>query len=116
MLRCMRNSLGLLWAGALLWASAVQAVVVIEYGNVQPPPPAFASRAMPGLVLTPVPTTQAGQLIQRSHAWRGHSRVDSRTGALLVYPQGSASATPRQQDIRNNVARAHAYRLDYYKR
>ena len=115
MSRFVKNSLVVLGAG-LLWASAASAVVVIEYGAVQPPGPAFANRGMPGIVMAPVPTTQAGYLIQRSHAWRGYNRVDPRTGAMLVYPPASVASSPRQLEIRNNISRAHAYRLDLYKR
>lgn len=108
----------------LLFAASAQAVVVIEYGTaygaIKPPPPAFANRSMPGIVMVPQAQTETGYLIQRSHAWRGNSRTDPRTGALLVYPARSgaigAPSSERQVEVRSNISRAHAYRLDYYKR
>lgn len=117
----MKNSLLALLLAGMLFSSA-HAVVVIEYGTpysaVKPPPPAFASRSMPGIIM--VPQTEAGYLIQRSHAWRGYSRTDPSTGALLVYPARAgaigAPSSERQVQLRNNISRANAYRLDYYKR
>ena len=104
--------------------SYAHAVVVIEYGTaygaIKPPPPAYANRSMPGIVMVPQAQTEAGYLIQRSHAWRGYGRTDPRTGALLVYPPRAGSigapSSERQVELRNNISRAHAYRLDYYKR
>lgn len=92
-----------------------------SYGALRPPPPAFASsRTMPGIVFAPGAQTETGYHIQRSQAWRGNSRIDVRTGALLVYPPRvsaiGAPSSARQADLRNNIARANAYRLDYYKR
>ena len=118
-----RLAFGLLLSVGL--SPSVQAGIVLDgsasYGALRPPPPAFAnSRAMPGIVFTPGAQTETGYLIQRSQAWRGNSRYDSRTGALLVYPQRysaiGAPSSERQVELRNNIARAHAYRLDYYKR
>ncbi len=103
----------------------VEAGIVLDgsasYSALRPPPPAFAnSRAMPGIVFTPGAQTETGYHIQRSQAWRGNSRFDSRTGALLVYPPRfsaiGAPSSERQAEMRNNISRANAYRLDYYKR
>ena len=118
-----RLAFGLLLSMGL--SPMVEAGIVLDgsasYGALRPPPPAFAnSRAMPGIVFAPGAQTETGYLIQRSQAWRGNSRYDSRTGALLVYPQRYSSigapSSERQVELRNNIARAHAYRLDYYKR
>lgn len=118
-----RLAFGLLFSMAL--SPMVEAGIFLDgsasYGALRPPPPAFAnSRAMPGIVYTPGAQTETGYLIQRSQAWRGNSRFDSRTGALLVYPPRfsaiGATGSERQAELRNNIARANAYRLDYYKR
>lgn len=99
-----------------LLASGAQAVIVVEYGAVSPPSIAFGPRTMPGIVYQ----TETGYQIQRSRAWHGYQRTDPRTGAMLVYPARAGSigapTSIRQVEIRNNVSRAHAYRLDYYKR
>lgn len=118
-----RLAFGLCFCMAMI--PMAEAVIVLDgsasYGALRPPPPAFAnSRAMPGIIYAPGAQTETGYHIQRSHAWRGNSRVDTRTGALLVYPpRFSAIGAPnseRQVELRNNIARANAYRLDYYKR
>src|SRR5574343_2074978 len=71
---------------ATLIVPTAHAVIVVDYGAIRPPSPAFANRSLPGLVMVPQAQTETGYLIQRSHAWRGYSRTDPRTGALLVYP------------------------------
>lgn len=110
---------------SMAFSPLADAVIVLEgnasYGALRPPPPAFAnSRAMSGIVFAPGAQTETGYHIQRSQAWRGNSRIDSRTGALLVYPPRfsaiGAPSSERQGELRNNIARANAYRLDYYKR
>lgn len=105
---------------ATLIVPTAHAVIVVDYGAIRPPSPAFANRSLPGLIMMPQAQTETGYLIQRSHAWRGYSRTDPRTGALLVYPPAmgavGAPSSPRQVELRNNISRAQAYRLDYYKR
>lgn len=101
----------------LLFGSA-QAGIVIDYAVVSP---SSTARRMPGIVVYPgYAQTETGYQIQRSHAWRLNRQGDPRSGAMLVYPlpAGSVgiSGNPRQQDVRTNLSRAHAYRLDYYKR
>lgn len=94
--------------------------IVIDYSSVSPPP-GGSVRRMPGIVVYPgYPQTETGYQIQRSHAWRLNRQGDPRSGSLLVYPPMTgavgAPGSQRQQDVRTNLSRAHAYRLDYYKR
>lgn len=97
-------------------ASGAQAVIVVEYGAVSPPAVGYGPRTMPGIVYQ----TETDYQIQRSRAWHGYQRTDPRTGAMLVYPaRAGAIGAPtslRQVEVRNNISRAHAYRLDYFKR
>lgn len=115
MLQFRKNKLiALLVLGML--AFGAQAVIVVEYGQVSPPAIGFGNRVMPGIVMQ----TETEYQVQRARAWHGYQRTDPRTGAMLVYPArvgaiGSPSSQ-RQVEIRNNISRAHAYRLDYYKR
>lgn len=97
-------------------ASGAQAVIVVEYGAVSPPAVGYGPRTMPGIVYQ----TETDYQIQRSRAWHGYQRTDPRTGAMLVYPARvgaiGAPTSLRQVEVRNNISRAHAYRLDYFKR
>lgn len=106
--------IALLMLGML--SSAAQAVIVVDYGQVSPPAIGFGNRAMPGIVMQ----SETEYQMQRARAWHGYQRTDPRTGAMLVYPaRAGAIGSPtslRQVEVRNNIARAHAYRLDYYKR
>ncbi|WP_371324007.1 hypothetical protein VX159_00305 [Dechloromonas sp. ZY10] len=94
--------------------------IVIDYSSVSPPA-GGPVRRMPGIVVYPgYPQTETGYQIQRSHAWRLNRQGDPRSGSLLVYPPMAGAVgmpgSQRQQDVRTNLSRAHAYRLDYYKR
>lgn len=109
MLRFRKNSLIAMFFMGLI-ASTAEAVIVIDYNAVSPPPPGgLTSRYVP------LAQTEPAYLIQRSNAWRVYNKNDPRTGALLVYPlvTGSMGAPTslRQVEVRNNVSRAHAYRL-----
>ena len=115
MLQFRKNKLfALLMLGML--ASVAQAVIVVDYGQVSPPAIGFGNRAMPGIVMQ----SETEYQMQRARAWHGYQRTDPRTGAMLVYPaRAGAIGSPtslRQVEVRNNISRAHAYRLDYYKR
>ena len=105
---------------ALLVAPVAEAVIEIDKGN-PAPPPAFANRAAGGIILMPPAQTEAGRLIQRSQAWRNYNASRPASGAWLVYPTAGAGAyvlpmPGRQSAVQNNISRAQAYRLDYYKR
>ncbi|MCK6413027.1 MAG: hypothetical protein L6Q55_11465 [Azonexus sp.] len=94
--------------------------IVIDYSTVSPPAGVVTGR-MPGIVVYPgYAQTPTGYQIQRSHAWRLNRQGDPRSGVMLAYPPVigplAAPGTQRQQDVRTNLSRAHAYRLDYYKR
>ena len=74
---------------------------------------------MPGVVLVPDVGGNSGFMAQRARAWASYRRGDRSTGLLLVDPaaNGTLSATsPRQASVRSNVARANAYRLEYFKK
>jgi hypothetical protein len=74
---------------------------------------------MPGVVLVPEIRGNSGFQAQRAMAWSSYRRSDSSTGFMLVDPaaNGTLSATsPRQATVRSNVARANAYRLEYFKK
>lgn len=81
----------------------------------------FASgfQTMPGIVLAPDVRDSGGFMRQRALAWASYRRADRSTGLLLVDPTGNgafAATSPRQANVRANVARANAYRLEYFKK
>lgn len=76
-------------------------------------------KTMPGIVVAPEVRGNSGFAAQRAMAWATYRRADSSTGVLLVDPaaNGTLSATtPRQANVRSHVARANAYRLEYFKK
>ncbi len=105
-----KNSLliGMLSLGLL--STSAQAVIVVDYGAVRPPPPGgLTSR------FVPLVETEPAHLIQRSNAWRVYDKNNPRSAARLAYPwtagsMGTASSA-RQAEVRNNISRAHVYRL-----
>ena len=104
----MKNSLLGIFTMSLLVSSA-QAVIIVDYNAVMPPPPGgLTSRYVP------LAQTEPGYLMQRSNAWRIYNQDRPRTGALLVYPWVSGSigapTSLRQVEVRNNISRAQAYR------
>lgn len=81
----------------------------------------FASgfKTMPGIVVAPDARGNSGFAAQRALAWSSYRRADSSTGLLLVDPAASgalSASTPRQAVVRSHVARANAYRLEYFKK
>lgn len=80
---------------------------------------ANSTQAMPGIVWAPDIRGNSGFMSQRALAWSSYRRADSSTGLLLVDPAGSgalSAAAPRQATVRSHVARATAYRLEYFKK
>ena len=80
---------------------------------------AFGTQAMPGIVLMPSVRGNSGYMSQRALAWSSYRRTDPATGLLLVDPAGNgvfSAATPGQANVRTHVARASAYRLEYFKK
>jgi hypothetical protein len=78
---------------------------------------AYGFKTMPGIVM--VPDNNSGFMAQRALAWSSYRRGDNSTGFMLVDPAvgGTLSAsTPRQAAVRAHVARANAYRLEYFKK
>lgn len=81
------------------------------------------NKPIPSIYFVPgyVPQTEPSFLIQRSQAWRTYKKNSPETGYLLAYPPvyGVSVGSPtseRQYQVRRNISRANAYRLDYYKR
>jgi len=80
---------------------------------------AYGTSTMPGIVLVPEVRGNSGFMAQRARAWASYRRADSSTGLLLVDPAGSgtlSATSPRQATVRSHVARATAYRLEYFKK
>jgi hypothetical protein len=115
MLQFRKNSLVALLTFGMFCATS-EAVIVVDYAAISPPAIGFGNRAMPGIVMQ----TETDFQRQRASAWHGYQRTDPKTGAMLVYPaRVGAIGSPtslRQVEVRNNISRAHAYRLEYNKR
>ena len=80
---------------------------------------AHGARTMPGIIFAPEVRGNSGFLSQRALAWSSYRRGDSASGVLLVDPAGSgayAATSPRQANVRAHLARANAYRLEYFKK
>lgn len=110
-----------LLAITLTCASVAEAeIVFLTSGAVQSPNYVFNRQVMPSIVMVPVTerATTSSYLMQRSLSWSAYHRSDKNTGQSLVYVpsvSGAMSATsPRQANVRENMARANAYRLEYY--
>ena len=76
-------------------------------------------KTMPGIILAPDVRGNSGFMSQRALAWSSYRRADSATGLLLVDPAGNgtlSATSPRQANVRSHVARANAYRLEYFKK
>lgn len=74
---------------------------------------------MPSIVWAPDVRGNSGFMSQRALAWSSYRRADSSTGLLLVDPAGNgilSATSPRQANVRSHVARATAYRLEYFKK
>lgn len=79
----------------------------------------YGAPTMPGIVLAPEVRGNSGFMSQRALAWSSYRRADSSTGFLLVDPTGNgplSASSPRQASVRSHVARATAYRLEYFKK
>lgn len=80
---------------------------------------AYGAATMPGIVLVPDVRGNSGFMSQRALAWSSYRRAHNPTGSLLVDPAGSgllSATSPRQANVRSHVARANAYRLEYFKK
>ena len=76
-------------------------------------------QTMPGIVLAPEVRGNSGFMSQRALAWSSYRRDDRSTGVLLVDPAGNgtwSATSPRQANVRSHVARASAYRLEYFRK
>lgn len=112
--------IGAVLAFVLAYASIVQAeIVFLGVGSAQQPNYVANRQAMSSIIMVPTErATESSYLMQRSLSWQTYQRRDKNTGLPLVYVpsvSGQISATsPRQANVRENVARANAYRLEYY--
>lgn len=98
-------------AGILVQTSAGVWVNGAQFAN--------STQAMPGIVWAPDIRGNSGFMSQRALAWSSYRRADSATGLLLVDPAGNgtlSATSPRQANVRSHVARATAYRLEYFKK
>ena len=128
-----KNSLALVAGWLSLWPLQGGAEIVVDYGltsfsvldySVQPPRPVvFTSpKGMPSIIMTPGASllpSQAGYLALRSNSWQQYRRSDAATGDNLVTAPavGSANAgSVVSLQNRRNIARAQAYRQDYFKK
>ncbi len=111
------NSFGLARLGALLslaWLSTPAAgeIILLDEGW-QP-----ASTRMRSIVLV-APTASLNPTIsrnlQRSHAWASYRHGDSFSGWSLTATPHYGASTGHHTSVSNNLSRAHAFRLDYYK-
>jgi hypothetical protein len=133
MSQCRKNSLALALGLALLAPSQAPAEIVVEYGltsfsvldySVSPPQPVVLTspRGMPSIILTPgapLLPSQSGYLALRSNAWQQYHRSDvsTREGLVAAPALGSAATAPVVVlQNRRNIARAQAYRQDYFKK
>ena len=95
-------------------------IVFLSVGTAQAPSYIASRPGMSSIIMVPVTerATESSYLMQRSLAWQTYQRRDRSTGLPLVYVpsvSGAMSATsPRQANVRENIARANAYRLDYF--
>lgn len=98
-------------AGILLETSSGMWVNGTQFAN--------GFQTMPGIVLAPEVRGNSGFMSQRALAWSSYRRADRSTGVLLVDPAGNgtwSATSPRQANVRSHVARANAYRLEYFKK
>lgn len=120
MLPFVRNSMLL---GALfgVLAGDAMATIVVETGGVEtvPEPPRARMRTV---VLLPNSTYQSGSsgVLQRDLDWRSVGAMDSRHGIVVAIPPAASvsvqTTAARQVSLRNNIGRANAYRLNYFRR
>jgi len=76
-------------------------------------------QTMPGIVFVPEVRGNSGFMRQRALAWSSYHRADRSTGLLLADPAGNgaySATSSRQANVRSNMARATAYRLEYFKK
>jgi hypothetical protein len=121
MLQCVKNKKLLLAVLSSAVLGSAQAGILIEYGAGVAP--VMTNRVvMSSIILAPNlgAQSESSYSLQRSLAWRMAQQGNDAAGAMLVVPPalggvGSPSSI-RQLSLRNNMARANAYRLNYFKR
>lgn len=110
----------LLGVGCLLGAMTAHAEIIFQVSNgawVGGAALSQSNYAMPSIVLSQTVRSNSGFNAQRAFAWSSYKRGDNSTGLLLTDPMGNGALTAtnsRQLSLRNNMARANAYRLKYF--
>jgi hypothetical protein len=113
-----------LYVGVFLAAAAMpaSAEIVFQYGTSDSVVRYYPGGAMmPSIVMTPGATIspQVSYSMQRARSWANYRRGGHANGAALVLVPGYSgyfgAASDRQAAARAHVARAHAYRMGYYK-
>lgn len=109
----------LILAAAALPASAE---IVFQYGTADSMARFYSGGVMmPTIIMAPTATIspQVSYSMQRARSWANYRRGDHANGAALVFVPGYSgyygAASDRQAAARAHVARAHAYRMGYYK-
>lgn len=103
-------------------AVSAQAGIILNDGTAPGSAVPWTNRSMTSIILVPGAGVQpeTSYLIQRSLAWQTYRRSDPNTGAMLVYPPAfggvGAPTSIRQLNVRNNLSRANAYRLNYFRK
>ncbi len=121
MLRYVNNKKLLVAALMAIGFGSASAGILIQYGTGVAP--VVTDRVMmSSIVMAPNMGAQneSSYGMQRSLAWRMSRQGDAAAGAMLVVPPalggvGSPSSI-RQLSLRNNMARANAYRFNYFRR
>lgn len=106
--------------GSALTLPAHSEIVLLAGATTQSPAYFAGRQGMASIVVmrSPALATDASYLMQRSLAWSSYQRRERNTGLPLVYvPSVTGAVTAnslRQARLRDNLARATAYRLEYY--
>ena len=124
MLRCVKNKLYnslLTLLGIFAFSFPVSAGIVLEFG-VGVSPVVTDKTRMSTIILAPDlgPQREGAYALQRGLAWRMYRQGNDSSGAMLVVPPALGGvgdpSSIRQMSLRSNMARANAYRLNYFKR
>lgn len=110
MSRSRKNS-GLLGLLAALAAAPAPAGIILD----QPGAGGRPQRPITSIWLAP--GSEAGYLLQRSHAWRNRRDADPKSGARLAFPRTLGEpGSIRELNVRNQLSRANAYRLNRFNK
>lgn len=113
-----------LFIGVALAAAAMpaSAEIVFQYGASDSMVRYYSGGTiMPSIVMTPGASIspQVSYSMQRARSWANYRRGNHTNGTALVFVPGYSgyygATSDRQAAARAHVARAHAYRMGYYK-